>query len=289
MANRNEFTYSKSFRVDRGVRKAFEDEGFILLRSLWNGAEVEKLLRFFETSPAIERNSYRRGDGQELMTRVCLWNKAGDDIGDMVSRSRRVVDTMQELLGGQEIYHYHSKLMMKSAEIGGRHVWHQDYGYWYENGCLTPDMGSVFIALDPCTKENGCLRVLSGSHKMGRLDHVSIGNRNEQGDAPQRGADPERVKWAERQYECVHCELQPGDAIFFHSNLLHTSDQNRSKTRRWSMIIAYNRADNNPLFEHHHPRYHRLQIVEDEELMRCDTKESTTEKWYFRPDIEKKN
>jgi len=90
---------------------------------------------------------------------------------------------MQELLGGQEIYHYHSKLMMKSAEVGGRHVWHQDYGYWYENGCLTPDMGSVFIALDPCTKENGCLRVLSGSHKMGRLDHVSIGNQLEQGEA----------------------------------------------------------------------------------------------------------
>lgn len=68
-------------------------------------------------------------------------------------------------------------------QVGGRHVWHQDYGYWYENGCLTPDMGSVFIALDPCTKENGCLRVLSGSHKMGRLDHVSIGNQLEQGEA----------------------------------------------------------------------------------------------------------
>ena len=66
MASRNEFTYSKSFRVDRGVRKAFEDEGFILLRSLWNGAEVEKLLRFFETSPAIERNSYREIDGRGM-------------------------------------------------------------------------------------------------------------------------------------------------------------------------------------------------------------------------------
>ena len=29
----------------------------------------------------------------------------------------------------------------------------------YENGCLTPDMGSVFIALDPAVKENGCLQV----------------------------------------------------------------------------------------------------------------------------------
>ena len=59
----------------------------------------------FEAEHGNSRNalppSRRRGDGQELMTRVCLWNKAGDDIGDMVSRSRRVVDTMQELLGGQ--------------------------------------------------------------------------------------------------------------------------------------------------------------------------------------------
>ena len=31
----------------------------------------------------------------------------------------------------------------------------------YENGCLTPDMGSVFIALDPAVKENGCLQVKS--------------------------------------------------------------------------------------------------------------------------------
>ena len=29
----------------------------------------------------------------------------------------------------------------------------------YENGCLTPDMGSVFIALDPSVKANGCLQV----------------------------------------------------------------------------------------------------------------------------------
>ena len=135
------------------------------------------------------------------------------------------------------------------------------------------------------------------------------------GDAPQRGADPKRVELAERQFDCVYCELEPGDAIFFHSNLLHTSDQNRSKTRRWSMIIAYNRSDNDPIFEHHHPvsikirdanvssvdiilfhllyglfqRYHKLEKVDDEELMRCNRNESTTEKWYFRPDVQKKN
>ena len=31
--------------------------------------------------------------------------------------------------------------------------------YWYSNGCLYPDMGTVFIAIDKCDKENGCLKV----------------------------------------------------------------------------------------------------------------------------------
>ena len=45
------------------------------------------------------------------------------------------------------------------------------------------------------------------------------------GDAVQRGADLERVGWAKERCPLVFCELQPGDAIFFHCNLLHTSDQ----------------------------------------------------------------
>ena len=101
-------------------------------------------------------------------------------------RSQKVAGTMQALLGGDEIYHYHSKLMMKEARTGGAHVWHQDYGYWYNNGCLFPDMGSAFIPVDKCTKENSCLQVLAASHKMGRIQHILEGE--------QAGADPERYR-----------------------------------------------------------------------------------------------
>jgi len=34
--------------------------------------------------------------------------------------------------------------------------------YWYHNGCLFPDMGTVFIAIDKCDRENGCLKVRVG-------------------------------------------------------------------------------------------------------------------------------
>ena len=59
----------------------------------------------------------------------------------------------------------------------------------------------------------------------------------------------------------VHVELDPGDALFFHCNVLHTSDQNRSDRRRWAFLIAYNRADNNPYLPHHHPQYTALHKV----------------------------
>ena len=74
--------------------------------------------------------------------------------------------------------------MMKDPKTGGAHIWHQDYGYWYNNGCLLPEMGSVFIPVDPCTTSNSCLQVLSGSHRMGRINHVLEGQ--------QAGADSER-------------------------------------------------------------------------------------------------
>src|SRR6185503_5764484 len=68
-----------------------------------------------------------------------------------------VVDTMEEMLGG-EVYHYHSKLTAKEPREGGAWEWHQDYGYWYHNGCVFPYMGSVMVALDRATRENGCLQ-----------------------------------------------------------------------------------------------------------------------------------
>lgn len=51
---------------------------------------------------------------------------------------------------------------------------------------MYPDMGTVLMPIDDCTIENGCLQVLPGSHKMGRFDHVNVGQ--------QLGAEPERVQ-----------------------------------------------------------------------------------------------
>jgi uncharacterized protein involved in type VI secretion and phage assembly len=51
--------------------------------------------------------------------------------------------------------------------------------------------------------------------------------------------------------------------LLFHCNTLHRSDQNRSPDRRWTLICCYNAARNDPYREHHHPRYTKLEKVDD--------------------------
>ena len=172
----------------------------------------------------------------------------------MFARCRRMVDACEQILD-DEVYHYHSKMIMKDAKVGGAWTWHQDYGYWYQNGVLFPDLVSVFIAVDPCTKENGCLQVIRGSHRLGRIDHVLTGQ--------QAGADTGRVEEVLKRLPLVHVEMNPGDALFFHPNLLHRSDRNTSDHPRWSMICCYNARHNDPFKEAHHPRYTPLTKVDD--------------------------
>jgi ectoine hydroxylase-related dioxygenase (phytanoyl-CoA dioxygenase family) len=232
-------------------------DGYIIARKLFDDREMDILRRTAKNDRDLEQNTKGLKDGEGGVQKLSLWNKAGDDVYGLVARSHRVVDAMEQLLEG-EVYHYHSKMSIKEPFTGGAWAWHQDYGYWYNNGCLFPHMASCFIAVDPNTRENGCMQVLKGSHHMGRIEHGQFGD--------QTGADPERVHEAAKVLDLVHAEMAPGDALFFHGNTLHRSDQNKSPNPRWSLICCYNAARNNPYKESVHPRYERLEKVPDQAL-----------------------
>ncbi len=246
---------------------AFGRDGYLLIPSLLDGEETQLVLSAARSDAEMRRHAMQIADAQGRSTSLSLWNHPGDDIYGMVARSHRVVDAMEQLLGG-EVYHYHSKLSAKEPKVGGAWEWHQDYGYWYQNGCLWPEMASVFIALDEATRENGCLQVIKGSHHIGRIEHGRFGD--------QTGADPERVQVALDRLELVYCVMQPGTALFFHSNLLHASDANLSDKPRWGLLCCYNTRHNDPYKESHHPRYTPLAKVPDSAIKAVGAKGSET-------------
>ena len=240
--------------LDERQVEEYRQSGFVFSRGLFDEEEISLLSRSAKEDHELDRHAYGRDDGEGGRTRLSLWNHPGDNIYGMFARSRRIVDSVERLLEG-EVYHYHSKMILKDARVGGAWAWHQDYGYWYQNGVLFPLLTSVMIAVDRSTRENGCLQVLQSSHQLGRVDHVLTGD--------QAGADRERVDEARKRLKLVYCEMEPGDTLFFHCNLLHRSDQNRSDFPRWTLICCYNAARNDPYKESHHPRYTPLAKVED--------------------------
>jgi ectoine hydroxylase-related dioxygenase (phytanoyl-CoA dioxygenase family) len=235
----------------------YRRDGYLIVPQLFDREEIEWLSRIARADHRLEQQAASRRDGEGGVIRLSVQNTLGDDVYSAFVRCHRIVDTMERLLDG-EVYHYHHKMILKEPKVGGAWEWHQDYGYWYDNGCLFPDLASCLIAVDRATQVNGCLQVLKGSHRMGRVNHVAIGD--------QTGADPERVAASLSRLERVHCELEPGDALFFHCNLLHRSDRNTSDEPRWALICCYNAARNDPYKESRHPRYSHLEKWPDRRI-----------------------
>jgi ectoine hydroxylase-related dioxygenase (phytanoyl-CoA dioxygenase family) len=248
------------FNLSEDQLTQFQDDGYLIVPGLFDQQEMDGLLAYAKGDEDLQGESYVRTDASGAATKLTLRNDLDDNsVYTAVVRSRRIAYTMQQLLG-DEVYHYHHKMSFKEPKVGGAWEWHQDYGYWYNFGCLYPDMASCMIAVDQATRANGCLQVLRGSHKIGRVDHVKIGE--------QVGSDPARVEAALARHELVYCEMSPGDAVFFHGNLLHCSDQNTSDLPRWSLICCYNTRHNDPFIsDGRHPNYSPLEIWPDERVM----------------------
>lgn len=252
------------FTVSDAQFRQFQDDGFFIAEKLFDDQEMDLLRRIARADHQLEQNAASRRDGHGGAIKLKVENELSDDIASAIVRCRRIVEPMEKLLGG-EVYHYHHKMILKEPRTGGAWEWHQDYGYWYHNGCLFPLLASCMIAVDRATKANGCLQVLRGSHHLGRIEHGKIGD--------QTGADLEHVEAAKGRLELVHCELEPGSAIFFHCNLLHCSAQNHSEHPRWALICCYNAARNDPYKESRHPRYTRMEKWPDERILEVARRE----------------
>ena len=238
----------------------FHEDGYYISRGHFDAEQMGLLLTIAKADKAMAEAGGPQ-DAEGGISRLRLRNDLPDDIYSAFARCKRVVEPMEQLLD-DEVYHFHHKMMLKEPRVGGAWEWHQDYGYWYKNNhCLYPDMASCMIAVDRATKANGCLQVIQGSHKLGRIEHGVAGT--------QTGADNARVHEILKRLPLVYVELEPGDALFFHCNLLHRSDANRSENPRWTLICCYNTKHNNPFKEipGGHPCYSYLERWPDERIV----------------------
>jgi ectoine hydroxylase-related dioxygenase (phytanoyl-CoA dioxygenase family) len=142
-----------------------------------------------------------------------------------VSRRPRLTAFAGQLLGGVTLELAHSVLWYKPAQVGSPKPPHQDAPYLDGD---PQQYVTIWIALDECTPDNGCLQVVAGSHRQGVIEHTGA----------ERQIDAET--WC--QAGPIPVLLLPGEAIAFHPCLLHGSEPNRSARARRALMLRYRDA-----------------------------------------------
>jgi len=226
---------------------AYHRDGYLHIPGFMDADEIAPIQQAIEDDPSIGGRLATIHDGSEKTQHDYLgWVRHGDDWLGTCTRLERIVEGAATLIG-EPVYHFHSKIVQKPAKRSGKVVWHQDYGGWYQDGCLMPDMLTCIVALTEATQESGCLHMLRGSHRMGRLDRI-------RDDHAYANINPVREAALLERFEDVAVEMQPGDGLFFHGNVVHSSGDNQADHNRILLELSYNGVSNAPVFdnqEHH--------------------------------------
>jgi ectoine hydroxylase-related dioxygenase (phytanoyl-CoA dioxygenase family) len=141
----------------------------------------------------------------------------------------RVVYVVEQILG-PEILVEGTVILTKYPSDGSFAPWHQDgeYSGWYK----TPSV-SAWIALTDSHRENGCMRVIPGSHRGGRQPHRATVYEN----SLFRRATEIEVEVDETLAADV--ELKPGELSLHDSSIIHGSSPNQSNSRRVGFVVRF--------------------------------------------------
>lgn len=147
-----------------------------------------------------------------------------------ISRSEAILDLVAELIGPQ-IRYQGSKLNMKAAAFGSPVEWHQDFAFYPHTN---DDLLAVGVALDDCTRENGCLLMLPGSHRWPILDHHQDGVFVGAIDVERENVDVSRA---------APVTVRAGGITLHHTRMLHASAPNTSPLPRRLLLLQLAAVD----------------------------------------------
>lgn len=228
----------------------FHQQGYLIVRKLADEAALQSMLAITlehlarEIEPVeFEAELHYPGapsslaaEGGRTIRRLKQAHARGVVFTSWVS-SPAVTGPLTLLLGGPPIMPlaHHNCIMTKQPRYSSDTGWHQDIRYWsYQR----PELISVWLALGPENTENGCLRVIPGSHRMefdrSRFDEAVFFR-------PDLPENQELIRTS------VPVLLDAGDVLFFHCRTLHAASRNRAELPKFSVVFTFRAADNLPL------------------------------------------
>jgi hypothetical protein len=142
------------------------------------------------------------------------------------------ITSLVEPILGPDLALFSTHFICKPQGNGKRVPWHEDSAYW--RGRIDPmEVCTVWLAIDPSVKENGCMMVIPRTHAEGQKGFSEYDPVD-----PTKNVFTTEISARQRDdSRRVHVELQANECSLHDSRLMHGSDANTSKLRRcgWTM------------------------------------------------------
>jgi Phytanoyl-CoA dioxygenase (PhyH) len=147
--------------------------------------------------------------------------------------AEEVLDLVEPIVG-PDIALFSSHFICKPKGDGRRVPWHEDSAYW--KTMIHPmEVATVWLAIDPSTKVNGCMHVIPHTHNTGKKgfsDYDPVDT--------SKNIFPTEITESQRDESlAVACELQPNQASLHDGRIIHGSEPNTSNIRRCGYTMRY--------------------------------------------------
>lgn len=232
--------------LTKSMLQNYRDDGFVVVPSLIDESFlqtwVERLTDIVEqrVKPSqgmlvmkdvmVAKGEVQPGNHMEAIAKIQDYEK--DPVLDSYTTHAAILNCVEQIVG-KDVQTIHTMLINKPPNVDGRHPLHQDLVYFPFRPA--DKIVASWTALEPVTRENGCLVVLPRSHLGDLLKH---GNPDwENLNAGYFGV--QEVSADQR----VHLEMNPGDTVFFHPKLIHGSGRNRTQGFRRAISAHYSAVD----------------------------------------------
>lgn len=207
---------------------SYHEQGYIRFEDFLPEEALQKIEVEIDRVSRLDPSSFQEAhlffaEGTDTIQQIEHLHAYSKFFRDLMERDRRVLDPVEAIFEAKAVCDNVS-YMAKPPRIGAVVPYHQDNAYHF----FVPDHAlSVWIALDDSTEENGCLRVVPGSHKQGIVEHGPTGVLGISYGVKQP-IDPAQE---------TPILLKRGDASLHHCGVFHTSHPNRSDRSRRSLIL----------------------------------------------------
>lgn len=246
---------SGALRLSAGEALRYESDGFLVRQGVFTERELAAMrLAAERAADAAWRMSrtgktytldgnrfvdaahvtiqFEHADGSETVRVVEPVVELDPDLDALVDDAR-ICEPMRDLVGSEEIALWTDKLNLKRPWEGSGFGWHQDSPYWIHDCAHVDRLPNVMVTLDDAGEDNGCFRVVRGSHKRGCLPGRADGS--------QLGGfftDPDCFDAADG----VPMAVPAGSLVFFSPHSVHGSLPNRSSRPRRAIVLTYQPA-----------------------------------------------